>query len=89
MIKYLNLFSTGSVSHTVGGLWTVQKPSTMHIIDGESMLIENASFLFLKSFNVKIEATNLPITKNLPNDDAHGGRVSELSTALLPSYLVF
>ena len=40
---------------------TAQKPSTMRIIDGESMLIETAGFLFLKSCNMKMKAIVLPI----------------------------
>ena len=47
----------------IGELWTAQKPSTMRIIDGESMLIETAGFLFMKSCNTKMKAIVLPIIK--------------------------
>ena len=47
----------------IGGLWTAQKKATMRIIDGESMLIETAGFLFMKSCNTKMKAIVLPIIK--------------------------
>ena len=61
MIKYHYFFLLGLC--LIGGLWAVQKPSSMRIIDGESMLIETAGFLFLKSSNAKMEAIVLMIIK--------------------------
>ena len=54
----------------IGELWAAQKPSTMCIIDMESMLIETAGFLLLKSC-IKYCL--------LLNDDVTGRRVSEPS----------
>ena len=47
----------------IGELWTAQAMDTMRIIDGESMLIETAGFLFMKSCNTKMKAIVLPIIK--------------------------
>ena len=68
----------------------MQTPSTSDIIDGESMLIETAGFLFLKSCSTKMKGCgspdntniiflqrNIVLKKNLLNDDVTGGRVSE------------
>ena len=61
MIKYHYVFLLSLC--LIGGLWTVQTPSTSDIIDGESMLIETAGFLFMKSCNTKMKAIVLPIIK--------------------------
>ena len=61
MIKYHYFFLLSLC--LIGELWTAQKPSTMRIIDGESMLIETAGFLFMKSCNTKMKAIVLPIIK--------------------------
>ena len=61
MIKY-HIFFLLSLC-LIRELWTVQKPSTMCIIDRESMLIETAGSLFLKSCNTKMKAIVLPIIK--------------------------
>ena len=47
----------------IGGLWAVQKLDLCDIINRESKLIETAGFLFLKSFNVKVEAIDFTIIK--------------------------
>ena len=60
MIKYHYLFILYSLC-LIEELWTAQKPSTMCIIDGESMLIKTAGFLFMKSCNTKMKAIVLPI----------------------------
>ena len=49
----------------IGRLWTVQTPSTSDGIDGESLLIDTAGFLFLKSCNTKEKAIVLPIIENI------------------------
>ena len=61
MIKYHNFFllSLG----LIGELWAGSNPSTGDIIDWESKLIETAGFIFLKSCNVKVEASVLAIIK--------------------------
>ena len=55
MIKYHYFFLLSLC--LIGGLWAVQKP-----VQSESMLIETAGFLFLKSYrNAIMEATLLTI----------------------------
>ena len=61
MIKYHYFFLLSLC--LIGELWTAQKPSTMRIIDGESMLIETAG---MKSCNTKIKARS-PHDKNIKN----------------------